>query len=161
MPFSSNGWSEEGRQVRALATDGDPYWAEQVGIQEDAANAWIALGEKKIGDAVTSMESAADREDRSEKHVAMENRLSPMRELYGELLLEAGKPQEALEQFEHALERSPNRVRSLDGAARAAQGAGEPRNVIFYYRKLVELTSNADPVRPLIRGARARVNGGR
>jgi len=32
-------------------------------------------------------------EDRSEKHIAMENRLSPMRELFGELLLEANKPQ--------------------------------------------------------------------
>jgi hypothetical protein len=38
------------------------------------------------------MRQAADLEDRSGKHVAMENRLSPMRELLGELLLEAKEP---------------------------------------------------------------------
>jgi hypothetical protein len=34
------------------------------------------------------MRAAADLEDRTEKHIAMENRLSPMRELLGEMLLE-------------------------------------------------------------------------
>jgi hypothetical protein len=34
------------------------------------------------------MRAAADREDNSEKHVAMENRLYPMRELLADLLLE-------------------------------------------------------------------------
>ena len=41
---------------------------------------------------MTSMRAAADREDHVEKNVAMENRLSPMRELLGELLLEMGRP---------------------------------------------------------------------
>jgi len=35
---------------------------------------------------------AADSEDGSLKHVAMENRLYPFRELLGELLLEMGQP---------------------------------------------------------------------
>ena len=39
---------------------------------------------------IALMRSAADGEDGSVKHVAMENRLYPMRELLGDLLLEAG-----------------------------------------------------------------------
>jgi hypothetical protein len=38
------------------------------------------------------MRAAADGEDGSVKHVAMENRLYPLRELYAELLLEMGQP---------------------------------------------------------------------
>jgi hypothetical protein len=38
------------------------------------------------------MRAAADGEDGSLKHVAMENRLYPMRELLGDLLLEIGQP---------------------------------------------------------------------
>ena len=49
--------------------------------------------------------------------------LKPSHELHGELLLEAGKPKEALEQFRISLERMPNRAASLRGAA-AASSAG-------------------------------------
>ena len=38
------------------------------------------------------MRAAADLEDGSEKHVAMENRLYPMRELLADLLMEQGQP---------------------------------------------------------------------
>ena len=41
------------------------------------------------------MRQAADGEDASIKHVAMENRLYPMRELLADLLLEAGRAKEA------------------------------------------------------------------
>ena len=52
------------------------------------------------------MRAAADGEDGSVKHVAMENRLYPLRELYAELLLEAGQPAAALREFETALEQT-------------------------------------------------------
>ena len=38
------------------------------------------------------MRAAADVEDSSAKHIAMENRLYPMRELLGDLLLEQQQP---------------------------------------------------------------------
>ena len=59
----------------------DPYWAEQVDIQVKAAMAWVSHAENEGTEALKLMRSAADAEDTSEKHVAMENRLSPMREL--------------------------------------------------------------------------------
>ncbi|HTQ80069.1 MAG TPA: hypothetical protein VMM92_08735, partial [Thermoanaerobaculia bacterium] len=49
----------------------------------------------------------------------------PACELYGEALLEQGKPQEAARQFEAALARTPNRSASLLGALRAASRTGD------------------------------------
>jgi len=49
----------------------------------------------------------------------------PANEVYGELLLKAGRPKEALEQFRASLLRTPNRAASLAGAARAARDAGD------------------------------------
>jgi hypothetical protein len=40
------------RLRQALAAEGDPYWAEQIGIQEAAATAWIALAEKDTARAL-------------------------------------------------------------------------------------------------------------
>lgn len=47
--------------------------------------------------------------------------IKPSHELFGEILLRAGKPAEAAEQFKVALQRQPNRARSLLGAERAAK----------------------------------------
>ena len=47
-------------------------------------------GREQFHQAIVLMRNAADLEDRSEKHIAMENRLSPMRELLGELLSRPG-----------------------------------------------------------------------
>jgi predicted Zn-dependent protease len=43
----------------------------------------------------------------------------PANELYGELLLKAGRRKEALEQFRASLLRTPNRALSLAGAERS------------------------------------------
>jgi hypothetical protein len=67
--------------------------------------------------------SAANREDGSEKHVAMENRLWPMRQLLGDLLLELKEPRQALQEFEKSLGDSRNRLRGFYGAAKAAEMA--------------------------------------
>jgi tetratricopeptide (TPR) repeat protein len=45
--------------------------------------------------------------------------IKPSHELFGEILLRAGKPAEAAEQFKVALQRQPNRARSLLGANQA------------------------------------------
>ena len=140
-------------QTRLEATQ-ERYWAEQVSIQATAAGAWIALGERRTDDAIAAMVSAADREDRTEKHVAMENRLSPMRDLLGEMLLEAGKPAEAQREFELSLQTVPNRFRSLAGAGRAAGLAGDKKIARLYYKKLIELSRSADTERAQLKEAR-------
>jgi tetratricopeptide (TPR) repeat protein len=126
----------------------DEYWAGQVAIQELAGKAWIARVEGRKEEAIAGMRQAADLEDRSGKHVAMENRLSPIRELLGELLIEAQEPAQALKEFETSLRNNPNRYRSFAGAARAAGQAGDRASARSYYEKLVALAGNADTARP-------------
>jgi tetratricopeptide (TPR) repeat protein len=137
-----------------LASAHDSYWTEQLDIQRKAAGAWIEFGEKKVDEAIESMREAADREDRTEKHVAMENRLSPMRELLGELLLEANRPSEAAHEFELSLRVAPNRFRSLAGAAQAADMSGDRARARIYYRQLVALARDTDTERPALTRAR-------
>jgi hypothetical protein len=139
-------------QLRALkerlAKANDAYWTGQVAIQERAAEGWLAFAEGRKGDAVAALRQAADLEDRSGKHVAMENRLSPIREMLGELLLEANEPAQALNEFEMSLRNNPNRFRSLAGAAKAAERVGNRSQARSYYAKLVTLAAQADDGRP-------------
>ena len=80
----------------ALERSNQSYWADRSEEQMLAISAWVALKEGARDQAVKFMRAAADGEDGSVKHVAMENRLYPLRELYAELLLETGQPAAAL-----------------------------------------------------------------
>ncbi len=142
-----------------LAKANDAYWTGQVAIQEQAAGAWLALAEGRKGEAVAAMRQAADLEDRSGKHVAMENRLSPVREMLGELLLEANEPAPALKEFETSLRNNPNRYRSFAGAAKAAERAGDRARARGYYEKLVALAAEADGGRPDLAAAKQYLAG--
>ena len=125
LPKAKEAIDQLGALKDKLAKANDAYWTGQVAIQEQAADAWLALAEGRKGEAIAAMRQAADLEDRSGKHVAMENRLSPIRELLGELLLEANEPAQALKEFETSLRNNPNRYRSFAGAAKAADRAAD------------------------------------
>jgi hypothetical protein len=151
---SKQSLSQISRLQKELVSAGDPYWAGQVAIQETAASAWIALAESNSTQAIALMQSAADLEDRSEKHIAMENRLSPMRELLGELLLEANKPAAAIREFERSLRVVPNRFRSLAGAGQAAAQSGKKNLAESYFKQLLSLAGKADSERSALDAAR-------
>ena len=142
-----------------LAKANDDYWTGQVVIQQQAARAWPALAEGRKPDAIAAMRQAADLEDRSGKTVAMENRLSPIRELLGELLLDADEPAQALTEFEASLRNNPNRYRSFAGAAKAAERAGDRAQAWSYYKKLVALAAKADGGRPDLVAAKQYLAG--
>jgi uncharacterized protein HemY len=76
----------------------------------------------------------------------MENRLWPMREVLGEMLLEMNQPG-ALKEFEASFKAAPNRFRGFYGAAKAAERLGEKNKARTYYGKLVELAG-----KPTLRG---------
>jgi len=139
----------------ALEKASQSYWADRTEEQMLAVSAWVAQAEGNREQALKLMRAAADGEDASVKHVAMENRLYPMRELLGELLLEQGQAPAALREFEANLKENPNRFRGLFGAARAAELAGDRVKAVWYYDKLVELTSKADTPRLEIVRAKA------
>jgi len=159
LPKAREAVDQLGRLRDTLAKANDAYWTGQVAIQEQAAGAWLALAEGRKGDAIAAMRQAADLEDRSGKHVAMENRLSPIRELLGELLLEANEPVQALKEFETSLHNNPNRYRSFAGAAKAAERTGDRAQAKSYYEKLVALAAQADGGRPDLVAAKRYLAG--
>jgi hypothetical protein len=120
------------------------YWAGYVDIYAGAVDAWIARAAGHPDDALRRMQVAADLDDGREKSIAMENRLLPMRELLGELLLETGKPGAAEVEFEKSARDAPNRYRGLLGAARAAAGSGDRPKARAFYGQLLKLAGNAD-----------------
>ena len=98
-------------QRAALEKAGQGYWAGQVEIQILGAQAWAVEGQGNRSDALKFMRAAADLEDASEKHVAMENRLYPMRELLADMLMVQGEAAAALKEYESSLKNAPMRLR--------------------------------------------------
>ena len=142
-------------EIRAgLEKANQSYWAGQVEIQVLAAQAWIAQAQSKPEEALKFMRAAADLEDSSEKHVAMENRFYPMRELLGDLLMEQGQAGEALKTHEASMKNARERLRGFYGAATAAEALGDKQKATTYFTELLRLTKNADTDRPEIRAAK-------
>lgn len=133
----------------------DAYWSEQVDIQRQIATAWELDAEGKYVEALQAMSTAADAEDRTEKHPVTPGVPKPARELYGEMLLEQGKPAEALAAFEATLKKEPHRLGAFAGAAKAAQSAGDDAKARNYYEEIAGISDGADPSRSEIADARA------
>jgi len=132
----------------------DAYWTEQVDIQRRVALAWQTFAMGKKDEGIVQLKAAADAEDATDKSAISPGPLAPARELYGEMLLEAGRAKEALEAFEATMKKEPNRFRGLYGAARAAEAAGEKAKARTYYMKLLELAKDADTERAELLRAR-------
>ena len=101
------------------------------------------------------MHEAAEREGRTQKHIVTPGPLAPAREQLAEMLLEAGRPAEALREFGAVAQTEPNRFRAVAGAARAAERAGDGEAVRRHYAHLLEVAAGAEE------GARAEVAAGR
>ncbi len=80
--------------------------------------------------------------------------IKPSHELFGEILLRAGQPKEAVEKFQVALQRQPNRARSLLGLARAYAQSGDAVNAKATYTKLRDQWKDADADLPELREIR-------
>ena len=94
---------------------------------------------------IAVMRTAADLDDASDKTVAMENKLVPMRALFAELYVATDRSQEALSEFKASQKAFPNRFRTLAGAAMAAEAAGLVDQARAYYAALLELTKDQRP----------------
>ena len=138
-----------------LAGQKNTYWSSQTEVQRLAVAGWTAFAEGNRDEALKSMRAAADLEDSMEKHIVTPSPVVPARELLGDMLLEVGRPSEALQAFEASAQREPNRLRGLYGSARAAALAGDPAKAKSYYAKLVALTEKSDGARPELQQARA------
>jgi tetratricopeptide (TPR) repeat protein len=142
----------------ALAAAKDAYWTEQVDIQRQIANAWVAFAEGKRDDGLRVMRAAADAEDATDKSAVSPGPIAPARELLGEMLLEAGNAKDALTAFEATMRKEPNRFRGAYGAARAAEALGNRAAAAKYYKQVIEIAKDADNQRPELTRARSFTN---
>ncbi len=70
--------------------------------------------------------------------------IKPVHELYGEILLDLGRPADAIERFETSLLQMPNRPRSLLGVARAHAAIGNDEEAAKAYEKLTEVWADRE-----------------
>jgi hypothetical protein len=81
--------------------------------------------------------------------------IKPAHELYGEVLLELGRPAEARGEFERSLLQTPNRTASHRGAARAAAAQGDAQAASAFYARLAAIWHQADAGLPALAEARS------
>jgi hypothetical protein len=132
----------------------DTYWAGQLDIQRRIAEAWVAFAEGRRDAAIQALQEAADAEDATDKSAVSPGPLAPARELVGEMMLDAGKPKEALAAFEATMKKEPNRFRGIAGAMRAAEAMGDRAAASTYARQLLAVVTAPDSTRPDLERAR-------
>jgi hypothetical protein len=144
----------------ALKAATNEYWATEVEVSRLGAAAWTAWAQGKGEDALSLMRSAADIEDKNEKHIVTPGRIAPARELLGEMLLELKRPADALKEFEASQVREPDRFRGLYGAAQAAAQTGDRAKAKRYFTRLVEIAGHGT-ARPELVQARSFLEANR
>jgi tetratricopeptide (TPR) repeat protein len=141
--------------LRKQNADGDqsrrekPYEARELQV---AAVARAVNG--AYDEAIALMKKAVELEEKMKPPSGPPEMIKPSHELFGEILLRAGRPLEAAQQFAASLRRHPMRARSLLGAARAAAQSGDRAGAAEAYAKLLEVWSQADAELPALKEAR-------
>ncbi len=133
------------RQLADASTDAKfDYYRMHLELQLMAAGAWVMFGEGKKDEAVDQLRRVAKAEDDLGKSPVSPGALVPVREQLGDMLLETGRPRDALGAFEAALKIYPARYRGLYGAGLSAERAGDAKTARVYYAKLAALTAKGD-----------------
>ena len=136
----------------------DTYWATQLDIQRQAAEGWMLWADGKKDEGIRTLTAAAALEDTTDKSAITPGPVAPAHELLGEMLLDANQPANALKEFEANLKKEPNRFRSVYGAGRAAELAGNRATAQKYYAQLVKICERGDrQARPELDHARQYV----
>jgi tetratricopeptide (TPR) repeat protein len=119
---SANGALNRLQSLRdSLEAQGDSYKTRQVEIQMLTGQAWISYKSGRKADGLILMKRAADMEDSTEKHPVTPGEVIPARELLGSMLMQMNMPQLALEAYQSALKKAPNRRNAIRGMREAEE----------------------------------------
>ena len=148
--LTSAGTGDLARARQALAAlDGRTTSAK---IMRAGVAAAVAAAEKDHRKAIALLaEAAAMDTAQTFTHFGPPSPYKPVHELYGETLLAASEPGQALKAFQEALRIHRGRTRSLLGASRAAAAAGDPALAARYTAQLREIWREADRDLPALR----------
>ena len=120
------------------------YWVEQIGIQIDVVRGFALFKAGQTDAGIAGLRLASGREDATEKHVVTPGMMLPAREILASSLLERGDSASALREFEAVLLKEPNRLRAMNGAATAAERAGDAQKAREYADKISRQTAQAE-----------------
>jgi tetratricopeptide (TPR) repeat protein len=128
-----------------------PYIADGMSTNRDEATSWMEFAAGNNDEALGLLRSVADKQDALGKgEVEL-----PAREMLADMLLEMGRSQEALTEYERSMKVDPNRFNALAGAAHAAELANQPQKASTYYAQLLKNCSTSDSDRPELTRARS------
>jgi tetratricopeptide (TPR) repeat protein len=116
------------------------YYADSTGsrIERGEMLAWVAFAAGDSAAALEAMRSSADLQDK----VGQGEVDIPAREMLADMLLELGRPEQALTEYTEALKLSPNRFNGLYNAGRAAEASGNRSQAKSFYATLLQSTDN-------------------
>ncbi len=146
--------SIEGLRALGSGADVDADRIMTLQVMELEIDAVKSAMQKDHRKAVEFMKRATFLEDQMGPPSGPPGLIKPTHELYGEILLLAGKPTEAIEQFKAALTNQPNRARSLIGLARALAQSGDSNGAVATYAKFLDQWQQADEGLPELVEAR-------
>jgi tetratricopeptide (TPR) repeat protein len=121
--------------------------------KELGAVIWWAKGQKE--EALALAREAANVEKTLSAPSGPPDPIKPAFELFGELLLEAGRAKDAMQAFEQALLRTPRRTPSLLGLARAAAAAGDTATARRHYQEVASMPGAAAASPAVVEARRA------
>jgi tetratricopeptide (TPR) repeat protein len=143
---------------KADVTGQDPGLREQAAILVEEMRALIAMAGNRPVEAIAAMERATALQARMPKPIGRPYPVKGADELFGEILLQAARPKEAVTWFERALARTPNRSRAVLGLARAAAKAGEATKSRRAFQQFLANWRQADAGLPELQEARAALD---
>ena len=136
--------------IEATKKGPKPYLANGYRQQRKELVAWADFAAGKSDDAVKTMMAVADEQDKVGKG---ETDL-PAREMLADMLLQSGKPKDALAQYEIALKTDPNRFNGLYGAAQAASQLEQKDKAASFYTQLLKNCDGIHSDRPELQQAK-------
>jgi tetratricopeptide (TPR) repeat protein len=104
----------------------------------------MAFAKNKKDDAIRLMAEAVEMENNTTSHPVTPGEVLPTGELMGDLLMELGRPGDALEAYETDLAKHPNRFNGIYGAATAAAAISNHQKAAKYFKLLIDLTQNSN-----------------
>ena len=143
-----------GELEKLVKSPPNPEIREQATVMLHELGALLMLSQGDSKEAFAAMERATAAQARMPKPIGRPYPVKGADELYGELLLAAGRPKEAVVWFERTLTRTPNRSRAVLGLARAAAKAGDAPKSRAAYKQFLANWRNADPNLPELNEAR-------
>lgn len=150
----AEGADEAARRLKALAKArdeaGESYQADSVRIMLHEVKALAASVRGDTESALRHAGKATEIEERQDPPSGPTYPMKPSHELRGELLLAAGKAEEAKAQFETSLTRTPNRTASLLGLARASAALGDDAGAGRAYATLETFLTEAESDVPFL-----------